>query len=77
MWIFARKGLSNSGIPIILKKNDPTQTERVTNMLPPGLYEQVINTARNRELSEITVISALDYKRFYKQHRGNSSAESH
>ena len=77
MWIFARKGLSNSGIPIILKKNDPTQTESVTNMLPPGLYEQVINTARNRELSEITVISALDYKRFYKQHRGNSSAESH
>ena len=53
MWIFARKGLSNSGIPIILKKNDPTQTESVTNMLPPGLYEQVINTALNRELSEI------------------------
>ena len=77
MWIFARKGLSNSGIPIILKKNDPTQTESVTNMLPPGLYEQVINTARNRELSEITVISALDYKRFCKQHRGNSSAGSH
>lgn len=46
-------------------------------MLPPGLYEQVINNALNRELSEITVISALDYKRFCKQHRGNSSAGSH
>ena len=27
--------------------------ERVTDMLQPGLYEQVINTALNRELSEI------------------------
>ena len=27
--------------------------ERVLDMLPPGLYEQVINTALNRELSEI------------------------
>ena len=27
--------------------------ERVTDMLQPGLYEQVINTDLNRELSEI------------------------
>lgn len=29
------------------------QTESVTNMSPPGLYEQVINTALKRKLSAI------------------------
>ena len=29
------------------------QTESVTNMLPPNLYEQVINTALKRKLSVI------------------------
>lgn len=55
MFIFPNKFLSDFGISVILSTIYICKEKigRVNILLPPGLYEQVINTALNRELSEI------------------------
>ena len=55
MLIFSNQPLSDFGIPVILNIIYIC-TEKIGSvkyMLSPGLYEQIVNTALIRELSEI------------------------